>query len=54
MALSKEERVELDLSPLDFFFLCMLKGEVVLNKNQSPALLFCSVCFCFFLLFCRI
>ena len=41
MALSKEKRVELDLSPLDFFFLCTLKenvyakGEGVLNKNHT-------------------
>ena len=35
MALSKEEQVELDLSPLDFFFFVYAKGEVVLNKNHK-------------------
>ena len=32
MALSKEERVELGLSPLDFFFVCRLKKKVYSTK----------------------
>ena len=32
MALSKEERVELDFGPLDFFFLCTLKKKLYSTK----------------------